>query len=95
MKKHEKHGSGLDKNAKLRKNIGWRIKRGMQMNVFIIFLIVLLVIGLVIGFSLVETVVIVWIGSLLGLVVPFNTCFFIVLVWNLFFSCSPTSSSKD
>lgn len=65
------------------------------MNVFIIFLIVLLVIGLVIGFSLVETAVIVWIGSLLGLVVPFNTCFFIVLVWNLFFSCSPTSSSKN
>ena len=71
------------------------LKGGMQMNVFIIFLIVLLVIGLVIGFSLVETVVIVWIGSLLGLVVPFNTCFFIVLAWNLFFSCSPTSSSKN
>ena len=66
------------------------------MSEFIILLIVLLaIIGLVIGFSLVETVVIVWIGSLLGLVVPFNTCFFIVLVWNLLLSCSPTSSSKD
>ena len=46
------------------------------MNAFIILLIVLLAIGLVIGFSWVETVVIVWIGSLLGLAVPFNTCFF-------------------
>ena len=45
------------------------------MNVFIILLIVLLAIGLVIGFSWVETVVIVWIGSLLGLIVPFNICF--------------------
>ena len=65
------------------------------MSAFIILLIVLLAIGLVIGFSWVETVVIVWIGSLLGLAVPFNTCFFIVLAWNLFFSCSPTSSSKN
>lgn len=65
------------------------------MNAFIILLIVLLAIGLVIGFSLVETVVIVWIGSLLGLVVPFNTCFFIVLIWNLFFSGGTVSSSKD
>ena len=65
------------------------------MSAFIILLIILLAIGLVIGFSWVETVVIVWIGSLLGLAVPFNTCFFIVLVWNLFFSCSPTSSSKN
>ena len=65
------------------------------MNVFIILLIVLLAIGLVIGFSWVEIVVIVWIGSLLGLAVPFNTCFFIVLVWNLFFGGATISSSKD
>ena len=65
------------------------------MNVFIILLIVLLAIGLVIGFSWVETVVIVWIGSLLGLAVPFNICFFIVLVWNLFFGGGTISSSKD
>ena len=65
------------------------------MNVFIILLIMLLVIGLVIGFSWVETMVIVWIGSLLGLTVPFNICFFIVLVWNLFFSGSTINSSKD
>ena len=65
------------------------------MNVFIILLIVLLIIGSVIGFSLVEAVVIVCIGSLLGLAVPFNTCFFIVLVWNLFFGGGTVSSSKD
>ena len=65
------------------------------MNVFIILLIILLAIGLVIGFSWVETVVIVWIGSLLGLTVPFNICFFIVLVWNFFFSGGTISSSKD
>ena len=65
------------------------------MNVFIILLIVLLAIGLVIGFSWVGTVVIVWIGSLLGLAVPFNICFFIVLVWNLFFGGGAVSSSKD
>ena len=65
------------------------------MNVFIILLIMLLVIGLVIGFSWVETMVIVWIGSLLGLTVPFNICFFIVLVWNLFFSGSTINSSND
>ena len=66
------------------------------MSAFIILLIVLLAIGLVIGFiSLVETVVIVWIGSLLGLAVPFNLCFFIVLVWNFFFGGGTISSSKD
>ena len=65
------------------------------MSAFIILLIVLLAIGLVIGFSWVETVVIVWIDSLLGLAVPFNTCFFIVLVWNFFFSGGTVSSSKD
>ena len=65
------------------------------MNFFIILFVVLLIIGLIIGFSWVETMIIIWIGSLLGLVVPFNTCFFIVLAWNLFFSCSPTSSSKN
>ena len=65
------------------------------MNAFIILLIVLLAIGLVIGFSWVEAVVIVWIGSLLGLAVPFNTCFFIVLVWNLFFGGGMVSSSND
>ena len=65
------------------------------MNVFIILLIMLWVIGLVIGFSWVETMAIVWIGSLLGLTVPFNICFFIVLVWNLFFSGSTINSSKD
>ena len=65
------------------------------MNVFIILLIMLLVIGLVIGFSWVETMIIVWIGSLLGLTVAFNICFFIVLVWNLFFSGSTINSSKD
>ena len=65
------------------------------MNVFIILLIVLLAIGLVIGFSWVETAVILWIGSLLGSAVPFNTCFFIVLVWNFFFGGGTISSSKD
>ena len=65
------------------------------MSAFIILLIVLLAIGLVIGFSWVETVVIVWIGSLLGLAVPFNTCFFIMLVWNFFFGGGTISSSKD
>ena len=65
------------------------------MNFFIILFVMLLIIGLIIGFSWVETMIIIWIGSLLGLTVPFNICFFIVLVWNLFFSCSPTSSSKD
>ena len=65
------------------------------MNFFIILFVVLLIIGLVIGFSWVETMVIIWIGSLLGLTVPFNICFFIVLVWNLFFSSSPIRSSKD
>lgn len=65
------------------------------MSAFIILLIILLAIGLVIGFSWVETVVIVWIGSLLGLTVPFNICFFIVLVWNLFFGGGTISSSKD
>ena len=65
------------------------------MNIFIVLLIMLLVIGLVVGFSWVETMVIVWIGSLLGLTVPFNICFFIVLVWNLFFSGSTINSSKD
>ena len=66
------------------------------MNAFIILLIVLLAIGLVIGLSWVETVVIVWAGSLLGLAVSFNICFFIVLVWNLFFfGGGMISSSKD
>ena len=27
VEKHEKHGPSLDKNAKLRRNIGWRIKK--------------------------------------------------------------------
>ena len=96
VEKHEQYGPSLDKNAKLRRNIGWRVKRRMQMNFFIILFVVTLIIGLIIGFSWVETMVIIWIGSLLGLTVPFNICFFIVLVWNLlFFGGGTRSSSKD